>query len=68
MKKLTLVIAFSLIANIHAAIEILDRVAVIVDDGRNNGVTGCQSSLIRYGIHRYEQQNIPNYQSDRCSH
>ena len=26
MKKLTLVIAFSLIANIHAAIEILDRV------------------------------------------
>ena len=33
MKKLTLVIAFSLIANIHAAIEILDRVAIIVDDG-----------------------------------
>lgn len=57
MKKLTLVIAFSLIANIHAAIEILDRVAVIVDDGVimesqiDSGLTNM--------ILRYEEQNIP---------
>ena len=57
MKKLTLVMVFSLIANIHAAIEILDRVAVIVDDGVimesqiDSGLTNM--------ILRYEEQNIP---------
>ena len=57
MKKLTLVMVFSLIANIHAAIEILDRVAVIVDDGIimesqiDSGLTNM--------ILRYEEQNIP---------
>ena len=57
MKKLTLVMVFSLIANIHAEIEILDRVAVIVDDGVimesqiDSGLTNM--------ILRYEEQNIP---------
>ena len=57
MKKLTLVMVFSIIANIHAAIEILDRVAVIVDDGVimesqiDSGLTNM--------ILRYEEQNIP---------
>jgi parvulin-like peptidyl-prolyl isomerase len=51
MKKLTLVMVFSLIANIHAAIEILDRVAVIVDDGVimesqiDSGLTNMDSSI-----------------------
>ena len=57
MKKLTLVMVFSLIANIHAAIEILDRVAVIVDDGV------IMESQIDSGLTnmtlRYEEQNIP---------
>jgi peptidyl-prolyl cis-trans isomerase SurA len=57
MKKLTLVIAFSLIANIHAAIEILDRVAVIVDDGVIME-SQIKSSLLDMES-RYEQQNIP---------
>lgn len=57
MKKLTLAIALSLTANIHSAIEILDRVAVIVDDGV------IMESQINSGladiILRYEEQNIP---------
>ena len=57
MKKLTLVMVFSLIANIHAAIEILDRVAVIVDDGVIME-SQIKSSLLDMES-RYEQQNIP---------
>src|SRR5210317_144352 len=57
MKKLTLAIALSLTANVHSAIEILDRVAVIVDDGV------IMESQINSGladiILRYEEQNIP---------
>src|SRR5210317_939263 len=57
MKKLTLAIALSLTANIYSAIEILDRVAVIVDDGV------IMESQINSGllniILRYEEQNIP---------
>ena len=57
MKKLTLVMVFSLIANIHAAIEILDRVAVIVDDGviMESQIDSGLTNLIL----RYEEQNIP---------
>ena len=62
MKKLTLVIALSIMANIHAAIEILDRVAIIVDDGVimesqiDSGLTNI--------ILRYEEQNIPKPNQD----
>jgi hypothetical protein len=47
MKKLTLAIALSLTANIYSAIEILDRVAVIVDDGV------IMESQINSGLSRY---------------
>jgi len=57
MKKLTLTIALSLTANIHSAIEILDRIAVIVDDGL------IMESQIKTGLDEivllYKQQNIP---------
>jgi len=57
MKKLTLTIALSLTANIHSAIEILDRIAVIVDDGL------IMESQIKSGLDEivllYKQQNIP---------
>ena len=57
MKKLTLAIALSLTANIHSAIEILDRVAVIVDDGviMESQINSGLSNIIL----RYEEQNIP---------
>ena len=58
MKKLTLTIALVFNANIHSAIEILDRIAVIVDDGL------IMESQIKSGldeiVSRYEEQNIPN--------
>lgn len=62
MKKLTLVIAFSLIANIHAAIEILDRVAIIVDDGviMESQIDSGLANIIL----RYEEQNIPKPNQD----
>jgi peptidyl-prolyl cis-trans isomerase SurA len=57
MKKITLTIALSLTANIHSAIEILDRIAVIVDDGL------IMESQIKSGLDEivllYKQQNIP---------
>ena len=62
MNKLTLVKAFSLIANIHAAIEILDRVAIIVDDGvimESQIDSGLANIIIRY-----EEQNIPKPNQD----
>jgi peptidyl-prolyl cis-trans isomerase SurA len=62
MKKLTLVITFSLIANIHAAIEILDRVAIIVDDGviMESQIDSGLANIIL----RYEEQNIPKPNQD----
>ena len=62
MKKLTLVIAFSLITNIHAAIEILDRVAIIVDDGviMESQIDSGLANIIL----RYEEQNIPKPNQD----
>ena len=62
MKKLTLVIALSLIANIHAAIEILDRVAIIVDDGVIME-SQIDSGLANINL-RYEEQNIPKPNQD----
>ena len=57
MKKLTLTIALSLTANIHSAIEILDRIAVIVDDGL------IMESQIKSGldeiVSRYEATKYP---------
>ena len=57
MKKIILIIVCSLSANIYAAVEILDRVAVIVDDGL------IMESQIKFSLldmeSRYEQQNIP---------
>ena len=50
-------IAFSLSANIYAAEEILDRVAVIVDDGLVME-SQIKSSLLDMQS-RYEQQDIP---------
>mgnify|MGYP001348518653 FL=1 len=62
MKKLTLVIALSLMANIHAAIEILDRVAIIVDDGviMESQIDSGLANIIL----RYEEQNIPKPNQD----
>jgi len=51
MKNLTLAIALSLTANIHSAIEILDRVAVIVDDGvimESQINSGLADIILRY--------------------
>ena len=56
MKKIILMIAFSLSANIYSAVEILDRVAVIVDDGLIME-SQIKSSLLDMQS-RYEQQNI----------
>ena len=57
MKK-TILILFSVISiSIHSAIEILDRVAVIVDDGL---ITQSQiNSDLDEMVQRYEEQNIP---------
>ena len=62
MKKLTLVIALSLMANVHAAIEILDRVAIIVDDGviMESQIDSGLANIIL----RYEEQNIPKPNQD----
>ena len=62
MKKLTLVIALSIMANIHAAIEILDRVAIIVDDGviMESQIDSGLANIIL----RYEEQNIPKPNQD----
>ena len=62
MKKLTLVITLSLMANIHAAIEILDRVAIIVDDGviMESQIDSGLANIIL----RYEEQNIPKPNQD----
>ena len=57
MKKIILMIAFSLSANIYSAVEILDRVAVIVDDGLIME-SQIKSSLLDMQS-RYEQQDIP---------
>ena len=57
MKKTGLILTFYLSINLHSAIEILDRIAIIVDDGV------VMESQIEFGldelIQRYEQQNIP---------
>ena len=57
MKK-TILILFSVISiSIHSAIEILDRVAVIVDDGL---IMQSQiNSDLDEMVQRYEKQNIP---------
>jgi len=57
MKK-TILILFSVISiSIHSAIEILDRVAVIVDDGL---IMQSQiNSDLDEMVQRYEEQNIP---------
>ena len=57
MKKSLTLIFFILSANLNAAIEILDRIAVIVDDGV---IMESQiESALNEVILRYDQQNIP---------
>lgn len=57
MKKIILILACSLSANTYASIEVLDRIAVIVDDGL------IMESQIKSGfkeiVSLYEEQNIP---------
>lgn len=57
MKKIILILACSLSANTYASIEVLDRIAVIVDDGL------IMESQIKNGfkeiVSLYEEQNIP---------
>ena len=57
MKKIILILACSLSANTFASIEVLDRIAVIVDDGL------IMESQIKSGfkeiVSLYEEQNIP---------
>ena len=57
MKKTSLILTLCLSINLYSKIEILDRIAIIVDDGV------VMESQIEFGleelIKRYEQQNIP---------
>ena len=57
MKKIILILACSLSANTFASIEVLDRIAVIVDDGL------IMESQIKSGfkeiVSLYKEQNIP---------
>jgi peptidyl-prolyl cis-trans isomerase SurA len=56
MKKIILIILISLSGNTYSNVEILDRIAVIVDDGlimESQVVNGLKDI-----IYRYEQQNI----------
>ena len=57
MKQITLAITFFLSSNLFSAIEILDRVAVIVDDGVI--MESQVNSGLENMIQRYDQQNIP---------
>ena len=57
MKQFTLITSLFLSSNLFAAIEILDRVAVIVDDGvimESQINSGLENMIIRY-----DEQNIP---------
>ena len=57
MKQFTLITSLFLSSNLFAAIEILDRVAVIVDDGvimESQINSGLENMFIRY-----DEQNIP---------
>ena len=57
MKQFTLLTSLFLSSNLFAAIEILDRVAVIVDDGV---IMESQiNSGLEHMIIRYDEQNIP---------
>lgn len=62
MKKIILILACSLSANTYASIEVLDRIAVIVDDGL------IMESQIKSGfkeiVSLYKEQNIPLPGSD----
>lgn len=62
MKKIILILACSLSANTYASIEVLDRIAVIVDDGL------IMESQIKNGfkeiVSLYKEQNIPLPGSD----
>ena len=57
MKKTSLILTLCLSINLYSKIEILDRIAIIVDDGI------VMESQIEFGLEelvkRYEQQNIP---------
>lgn len=57
MKKTSLILTLCLSINLYSKIEILDRIAIIVDDGV------VMESQIEFGLEelvkRYEQQNIP---------
>jgi peptidyl-prolyl cis-trans isomerase SurA len=57
MKKISTILTFLLSANLFSAVEILDRVAVIVDDGliMESQIEQSLSDIIQ----RYDQQNIP---------
>ena len=57
MKKISTILTFLLSANLFSAVEILDRVAVIVDDGliMESQIKQSLSDIIQ----RYDQQNIP---------
>ena len=62
MKKIILILACSLSANTYASIEVLDRIAVIVDDGvimESQIDSGMKNMILRY-----EKQNIPKQNLD----
>ena len=57
MKQFTLIASLFLSSGLFAAIEILDRVAVIVDDGvimESQINSGLENMILRY-----DEQNIP---------
>ena len=57
MKQITFAITFFISSSLFSAIEILDRVAVIVDDGVI--MESQVNSGLENMIQRYDQQNIP---------
>jgi peptidyl-prolyl cis-trans isomerase SurA len=60
MKQFTFITSLFLSSGLFAAIEILDRVAVIVDDGvimESQINSGLENMILRY-----DEQNIQNHQ------
>ena len=57
MKQITFAITFFISSSLFSAIEILDRVAVIVDDGVI--MESQVNSGLENMIQRYDQQSIP---------
>ena len=65
MKQFTFITSLLLSSSLYSAIEILDRVAVIVDDGVI--MESQVNSGLENMIQRYDQQNIPKPSIDNLT-